>query len=174
LRYRRTTVALAALLAPLTFLAACGDDDDAATDSSTTESVADSTEAPADSTPDSAADSTETTPESGESSGSGGDFCAVLEDFTALEASTAEPEDLPDVFAEFDDRADEFLDAAPDEVRADAELVVDSARQVKDVLESNDFDIAEALADPEFMTAFSAEATEAQDRIDDWADTNCA
>jgi hypothetical protein len=76
-----------------------------------------------------------------------GDYCEALADFKAssdaLDAfgDDATPEQLETAFTDIDETLDPLVAAAPEEIKADAELLASSTRELVEAFAANDFDL---------------------------------
>ena len=72
---------------------------------------------------------------------------------------------------------DEWIKVAPDEIRASAEIQVESFEPFFELFEAADFDpaqIDEAEVEAIFETAFSGESDTAFTIVEDWVAANCS
>lgn len=163
---------------------ACGDDDvssdstEAAASDATEGDDTDETEAPDDTgANDTTADDSEA--DAPDEEVTGGDLARWCELSAELD-DTAELDDAEDpaaieaAYGEVEERADEYVDAAPDQIRDDAETVVGSLRELRDLLESHGWDVNEVADDPAFVEIFTSDVEEAGNRLDDFEDANCS
>lgn len=159
MRARRSALVLVALLAALGGPSACGDEDTGlrarvgTTDDAEAEGRSDEPAAPAGDAPA---------------------FCAAVGGFDylgAIEAPT--PDELREAYADFEERADEIVAAAPPEIRDDVEVTVDSGRRIKALIEEHDYVITDAVSDPEFVEILDPEVVDASLRLDDYVKQNC-
>ncbi len=176
---------------------ACGDDDDsggglgASSDSTEAEAsaetetdVTDETEAPApddteadDSRDDTGTDDTEADDSTEEPTG--GDlvrWCEIsndLNDTTELD-DAEDPAEIEAAYNDVEELADEYVDVTPDEIRDDAETVVGAIADLRDLLESHDWDVNEVATDPAFEEIFTPEVNDAGTRLDEFEDAHCS
>lgn len=159
---RRITTLLAILV--LSLLIACGDGDDDSSDSDASSSTGSG---------DSTATSVPATTSSSSNS-SKDNFCtpdnidAVFDGFEA----TTDLADLEAQFSKMSDILDDWADDAPSEIRADAQIIVNSVRGLIEVSEENDYDlIAVALNaedDPRILALDSDDFLTATDRLSEY------
>jgi len=84
------------------------------------------------------------------------------------------PEEIEAAFDEIESQMDDFVDAAPDQIRDDAETVVGAIRDLRDLLESHDYDLVTVATDPAFEKITSnSDVDAASDRIDEFETANC-
>jgi hypothetical protein len=175
-------VVLGGLLALVS--AACGDDDDGGLGSGTgiTEGEA-ATTAGDDAADDTAADDTATDDTAGGEEPTGGDlvrWCEITADlddndpFDEL-ADDAPADQVEAAFDELDERLDGYVDSSPDQIRDDVETLTGAYEQVREVLASHDYDITEAITDPELEEVLTnTEVEDAGTRVDEFEDANCS
>ena len=120
----------------------------------------------------------------GESDGEGaGDYCEALADFKAssdaLDAfgDDSTPEQVETAFTDIDETLDPLVAAAPDEIKADAELLASSTRELVDALAANDYDLEVFALDEgnqELLASLdSEEFNAAGERLDTYGQDQC-
>lgn len=87
---------------------------------------------------------------------------------------TSDPAAIEAAYNDVAARTDEYVDAAPDQIREDAETVVASITELRDLLESHDWNVDEVGADPAFADVFPPEVNAAGTRLDDFEVANCS
>ncbi|MDO8363805.1 MAG: hypothetical protein Q7V88_12970 [Actinomycetota bacterium] len=195
----RSTTLLLGALAATSLLAACSDDATPAA-TPTTSAAGDTTDDVAsDTTDDAASDTTEAgsdTTEAGSNTTEGGSetteggsndpsveaFCDMVRDYldvgdsldSVFDADTPDPVAIEDAFRTMSDMTDELADAAPAEVKADAETVAEGFHQIIDVMASYDWDLVAIASSDEFFALTSdEEISAASDRLDQWSADTC-
>lgn len=96
-----------------------------------------------------------------------------LSDTTDLD-DASDPAAIEAAYNGVEDRTDEYVDVAPDQIRDDAETVVASIRELRDLLEIHNWDLDEVGADPGFADVFTPEVNEAGTRLDEFQAANCS
>jgi hypothetical protein len=116
---------------------------------------------------------------------SGGDFCAVVAEFKAnvdagdavFDADEPTSEQLEQVFGSMAESVDAMVDAAPDEIRDDAEFVGETMSKFLSVFSDADYDVMKIAEDPDFPALSDAmesdEMNAAQDRISAYTKEEC-
>ena len=118
--------------------------------------------------------------------GEAGDYCEALGALKeASEASEpilssgddATAEQIEDAFTELEPLFADWRATAPEEIRADVELVSDASQELIDALAAVDYDLLRLSEDPaneELVARLDGtEFDEATVRIDDYGETNC-
>ena len=168
---------------------ACGDDDDgglSGLSDSTEESSADTEVDDAQETADTAAAdtiSTSTEDTEGDSSTeepTGGDlerWCELTAELSAdpfENVDESSPAEIEAAFDELESQMGDYVDAAPDQVREDAETVVGAFEELGDLLATHDYDLETVATDPAFEEVIANPDVEAaSDRVDEFEEANC-
>ncbi len=193
MRTRRFTLALVAILAALAALAACGgedgglgnrslgsddtrSDDTRSDDTRSDDTRSDDTRSDDTRSDDTSSDDTSSDDTSG-GGGSGGEFCSLYNTYTEgandILSGDASPDELRELYEEFDEIAGPMADAAPSEISDDVDTLIDVGATMGDILEEHDYDVTEAMSDPALSEALNEDFIDASTNVDAYVSSNC-
>jgi hypothetical protein len=175
---RRVLILLVAVLFVVA-IAGCGGGDEAASDTDTTEV----TETTTDETPTDETTTDETTTDTDNDLGAfaSGECAELVQASQALGAALAAAGSSGSDLTESSEAFQEFVDKAPEEIRADVQILADAYAKYADALQDIDLQSGEtpSAEDVEQLTQAmeavdQAEVTAAAQRLSTWATENCS
>ncbi len=108
------------------------------------------------------------------------EFCDIAEqandagDDVDVALDSGDPGDIEDAMADALDEYQLAIDAAPEEIQEDVEILGDAQNELFDILEANDFDLVAAIDDPDFTDLIEDKDIEdASDNLDDYLLDEC-